>query len=94
MSPSTGLRESTQERILQNRELSALYKFVRGMPALTVVAYWQQLLANVQTKRLWLDEERRKLDFDEEAARERLGCRPRSEGSSDLVSGAKRRRQV
>eukprot|EP00984_Skeletonema_dohrnii_P011987 scaffold4822_cov93-Skeletonema_dohrnii-CCMP3373.AAC.5 len=95
MSPSTGLRrKSTQRHILQNRELSALYKFVRGMPALTVVAYWQQLLANVQTRRLWLDEERRKLDFDEEAARERLGCRPRSEGSSDLGSGAKRRRQV
>eukprot|EP00985_Skeletonema_marinoi_P018524 scaffold10369_cov211-Skeletonema_marinoi.AAC.5 len=94
MSPNIGLRELTQRHILQNRELSALYKFVLGMPSLVVTSYWQQLLANVQTKRMWLDEERRKLDFDEEAARERLGCRPGREGSTHLVSCSKRRRQV
>ena len=97
------LGESTkrQRQSLPRRELSALYKFVRGMPALTVISYWQQLVMNAQAKRRRIDDERRRLEderrrlyYDEEAAWERLGGRPRREGSSHLVSGSKRRRQV
>eukprot|EP00984_Skeletonema_dohrnii_P031839 scaffold24869_cov78-Skeletonema_dohrnii-CCMP3373.AAC.3 len=88
------LGESIQRQSLQNRELSAFYKFIRGMPALTVVAYWQQFVMNAQAKRRRIDDERRRLYYDEEAAWLRLGGRPRSEGNSNinLVRGAKRRR--
>mmetsp|Transcript_9090 Transcript_9090/g.13631 ORF Transcript_9090/g.13631 Transcript_9090/m.13631 type:complete len:510 (-) Transcript_9090:161-1690(-) len=92
---------STQRQSLQNRELSALYKFIRGMPSLTVISYWQQFVMNAQAERRRIDDERRRLEderrrlyYDEEAAWERLGGRPRREGSSNLVSGTKRRRHV
>jgi hypothetical protein len=103
------LGESFQRQSLQNRELSALYKFVRGMPAFAVTSYWQQLVVNAQAKRRRIDNEMRRLederrrlggersslDHDEEAAWVRLGGRPTSEGegSSNFVSGSKRRRQ-
>eukprot|EP00984_Skeletonema_dohrnii_P034964 scaffold34577_cov82-Skeletonema_dohrnii-CCMP3373.AAC.1 len=93
--------ESIHRQSLQNRELSAFYKFVRGMPSLTVISYWQQFVVNAQAERRMVDDERRRLEdkrrrlyYDEEAAWERLGGRPRREGSSHLVSGSKRRRQV
>eukprot|EP00984_Skeletonema_dohrnii_P023158 scaffold12235_cov78-Skeletonema_dohrnii-CCMP3373.AAC.3 len=88
-----------QRQSLPSRELSALYKFVRGMPSLTVMSYWQQFVMNAQAKRLRIDDEfrrledeRRRLYYDEEAAWLRLGGRPRSVGSSTVVSGSKRRR--
>eukprot|EP00957_Ditylum_brightwellii_P201152 15324283-Ditylum_brightwellii.AAC.2 len=65
------------------------------------MSYWQQFVMNAQAKRRRIDDERRRLEderrrlyYDEEAAWERLGGRPRIEGSSNLVSGSKRRRQV
>ena len=95
------LGESIHRQSLQNRELSAFYKFVRGMPSLTVISYWQQFVMNAPAERRRVDDERRRLEdkrrrlyYDEEAAWERLGGRPRREGSSNLVSGTKRRRQV
>eukprot|EP00984_Skeletonema_dohrnii_P025543 scaffold14722_cov73-Skeletonema_dohrnii-CCMP3373.AAC.2 len=94
--------------ILPSRELSALYKFVRGMPSFAVTSYCQQLVMNAQAKRRRiddelrrlederrrLDDERCKLDYDEEAAWVILGGRPTSsEGNSTVDSGSKRRRQ-
>eukprot|EP00985_Skeletonema_marinoi_P029613 scaffold28378_cov223-Skeletonema_marinoi.AAC.17 len=103
------LGESIQRVSLPGRELSALFKFVRGKPAFAVTSYCQQLVMNAQAKRRRIDDELRrlederrrldgercKLDYDEEAAWVILGGRPKSEGegSSDFVSGAKRRRQ-
>eukprot|EP00985_Skeletonema_marinoi_P029609 scaffold28378_cov223-Skeletonema_marinoi.AAC.13 len=90
------LGESIQRGSLPSRELSALYKFVRGMPAFAVTSYCQQLVMNAQAKRRRrriddelrrlederrrLDGERCKLDYDEEAAWVILGGRPKSEG--------------
>eukprot|EP00984_Skeletonema_dohrnii_P010898 scaffold4287_cov110-Skeletonema_dohrnii-CCMP3373.AAC.1 len=76
-----------QRQSLPSRELSALYKFVRGMPALTVISYWQQQVINIQAKR-------RRLDIEEETAWVRLGGRPRDEGKVECIQiGAKRMRQ-
>jgi len=87
----------------EGRELSAVYKFVRAMPALTAISYWQQFVANAQAKRSRIDDERRRLEiersslyYEEEAAWVRLGGRPGSEGSNsntNLISGVKRMRQ-
>mmetsp|Transcript_20198 Transcript_20198/g.30002 ORF Transcript_20198/g.30002 Transcript_20198/m.30002 type:complete len:493 (+) Transcript_20198:19-1497(+) len=78
---------STLRQNLQSRELSALYKFVRGMPALTVISYWQQQVINIQASR-------RRLDVEEETAWVRLGGRPRDEGNVEFIQiGAKRMRQ-
>eukprot|EP00984_Skeletonema_dohrnii_P012864 scaffold5252_cov72-Skeletonema_dohrnii-CCMP3373.AAC.1 len=94
---ANNLGESIQS--LPSRELSALYKFVRGMPDLTVISYWQQFVMNAPAERRRIDDERRRLEdkrrrlyYEEEVAWERLGGRPRREGSSTVVSGAKRRR--
>eukprot|EP00984_Skeletonema_dohrnii_P034230 scaffold33508_cov96-Skeletonema_dohrnii-CCMP3373.AAC.6 len=102
------LGESIQRDSLPSRELSALYKFVRGMPAFAVTSYCQQLVMSAQAKRRRIDDELRrlederrrldgercKLDYDEEAAWVILGGRPTSsEGSSTVDSGSKRRRQ-
>jgi len=102
------LAESIQRGSLPSRELSALYKFVRGMPAFAVTSYCQQLVMNAQAKRRRIDDELRRLederrrldgercmlDYDEEAAWVILGGRPTSsEGSSTVDSGSKRRRQ-
>eukprot|EP00985_Skeletonema_marinoi_P029612 scaffold28378_cov223-Skeletonema_marinoi.AAC.16 len=64
------------------------------MPAFAVTTYCQQLVMNAQAKRRRLEDERRRLYYDEEAAWLRLGGRPRIEGNIHLVSGSKRRRQV
>eukprot|EP00986_Skeletonema_menzelii_P013086 scaffold7435_cov74-Skeletonema_menzelii.AAC.2 len=84
---------------LRSIELSALYKFVRSMPALTVISYWQQVVANTQVKRRRIDDEMRRLDserlrsyHDEEAAWVRLGRPISEESSSSLVRGLKRMR--
>eukprot|EP00984_Skeletonema_dohrnii_P031463 scaffold23977_cov123-Skeletonema_dohrnii-CCMP3373.AAC.3 len=97
---ANNLEETVQRDSLKSKELSALYKFVRGMPSLTVISYWQQFVMNAQAKRRRIDDERRRLEderrrlyYDEEAAWLRLGGRPRSEGNSTVVSGSKRRRQ-
>ena len=82
-------------------ELSVVYKFIRGMPALTAVSYWQQFVTNAQAERRNIDDEMRRLEskrsrsyHDEEAAWVRLGGRPTSEGKcTNLVSGSKRMRQ-
>mmetsp|Transcript_2677 Transcript_2677/g.3955 ORF Transcript_2677/g.3955 Transcript_2677/m.3955 type:complete len:513 (+) Transcript_2677:47-1585(+) len=77
----------SQRQNLPSRELSALYKFVRGMPALTVISYWQQQVINIQARR-------RRLDVEEETAWVRLGGRPRDEGNVEFIQiGAKRMRQ-
>eukprot|EP00985_Skeletonema_marinoi_P027201 scaffold21960_cov180-Skeletonema_marinoi.AAC.1 len=79
--------ESIQRQNLQSRELSALYKFVRGMPALTVISYWQQQVINIHARR-------RRLDVEEETAWVRLGGRPRDEGNVEFIQiGTKRMRQ-
>ena len=86
-------------------KLSAVYKFIRGMPALTAVSYRPKFVANAQAKRRRIDDEMQQLNSErsrsyhdheeEEAARIRLGDRSRSEGSStNLVSGSKRMRLV
>jgi len=78
---------STLRQNLQSRELSALYKFVRGMPALAVISYWQQQGINIQARR-------RRLDVEEETAWGRLGGRPRDDGNVEFIQiGAKRMRQ-
>ncbi|KAL7438002.1 hypothetical protein ACHAXM_006951 [Skeletonema potamos] len=80
------LGESLQS--VQNRQFSAVYKFVREMPDLVMISYWQQLIVNIQAQK-------RRLDVEEEAAWVRLGGRPNIERSRELVSGgAKRMRQV
>eukprot|EP00984_Skeletonema_dohrnii_P023868 scaffold12966_cov78-Skeletonema_dohrnii-CCMP3373.AAC.1 len=56
------LGESIQRGSLPSRELSALYKFVRGMPAFAVTSYWQQLVMNAQAKRRRIDDVMRRLD--------------------------------
>lgn len=101
-------RESVRWQSVQwtfkGRELSAVYKFVRAMPALATVSYWQQFVANAQLKRRRIDDERRRLEsersrlyHEEEAAWVRLGGRPSSEGegrnTNVNVVSAKRRRQ-
>ena len=91
--PST----STHFSKLSAGKLSAVYKFIRGMPALTAVSHWQQVVANAQSKRRRLDlgsgRSRLYHEDEEEAAWFRLGGRPRSEGSStNLVRGSKRMR--
>ncbi|KAK1733985.1 leucine-rich repeat protein, partial [Skeletonema marinoi] len=55
-SASSGMM-SFQRQSLPSRELSALYKFVRGMPAFAVTSYWQQLVVNAQAKRRRIDNE-------------------------------------
>ncbi|KAK1733971.1 leucine-rich repeat protein [Skeletonema marinoi] len=56
------LGESIQRGSLPSRELSALYKFVRGMPAFAVTSYCQQLVMNAQAKRRRIDYELRRLE--------------------------------
>ena len=55
-------------------ELSVVYKFISGMPALTAAFYWQKIVANAQIKMRriedemrWLDSERLRLVHEEEA---------------------------
>ncbi len=62
------------ERSFQSRKLSALYKFVRGMPDLAVIGYWQGRVIYIEAKKRMLDDE-------EAVAWERLGGRPIDDAS-------------
>ncbi|KAL7454509.1 hypothetical protein ACHAWC_006127 [Mediolabrus comicus] len=64
--------EST--RSSQSRKLSALYKFVRGMPDLTTIGYWEGRVIDIEAKKRMLDDE-------EAVAWERLGGRPIDDAS-------------
>jgi hypothetical protein len=57
------------ERSCRIRKLSALYKFVRAMPDLAVIGYWQGRVIDIEAKKRMLDEE-------EVVAWKRLGGRP------------------
>jgi hypothetical protein len=86
------LGESLQS--VQSRQLSAVYKFVREMPDLVMISYWQQLIVNIQAQKRRLDDEMRRLDVEEDAAWVRLGGRSKNERSTELVrSVGKRVRQ-
>ena len=50
----------------RRREVSAVYKFIRGVPQLVVAGYWSQRLKQVRLKK-------RKLEEEEEQLLERLG---------------------
>jgi hypothetical protein len=53
-------KESVRE--LQSRELSAVYKFVRGMPLLVSDGYWMNVLNESQAKKKKLQVEKRKFE--------------------------------
>ena len=53
------------ERSCQSRKLSALYKFVRGMPDLTADGYWEGRLIEIKASRRRIADERRRLDDEE-----------------------------
>jgi hypothetical protein len=67
----------------QSRKLSALYKFVRAMPDLTSIGYWEGRMIHIEAKRRRiaderrrLDDEERRLECEEKVTLERLGDRP------------------
>ena len=62
--PSRLGRESNKKNA--SRKLSALYKFVRGMPDLAVTGYWEGRMIHIEA-------EKRRLEYEEEITRERLG---------------------
>lgn len=53
------------ERSCQSRKLSALFKFVRGMPALTADGYWEGRLIEIEARKRRIADERRRLDDEE-----------------------------
>ena len=53
------------ERSCQSRKLSAVYKFVRGMPALTADGYWEGQLIEIESRKRRIADERRRLDDEE-----------------------------
>ncbi|KAL7458561.1 hypothetical protein ACHAWC_010922 [Mediolabrus comicus] len=81
------------ERRCQNRKLSALYKFVRGMPDLTIIGYWEGRVIEIEAnkcriadekrrlddERRRLDDEERRLEYEEKVTLERLGDQPMDE---------------
>jgi hypothetical protein len=76
-------RNMESERSLQSRKLSALYKFVRGMPDLTIIGYWEGRVIEIEAERRRiaderrrLDEEERRLEYEEKVTLERLGDQP------------------
>jgi hypothetical protein len=84
------------ERSCQNRKLSALYKFVRAMPDLTIIGYWEGMMIHIEAERRRiaderrrLDDEERRLEYEEKVTLERLGDRPMDE---DEVNRNKRMR--
>jgi hypothetical protein len=50
----------------QSRKLSALYKFVRAMPDLTTIGYWEGRMIHIEA-------EKRRLEYEEHITRDRLG---------------------
>jgi Ran GTPase-activating protein (RanGAP) involved in mRNA processing and transport len=84
------------ERSCQSRKLSALYKFVRAMPDLTIIGYWEGRMIHIEAKKrrlvdemLRIADERRRLEYEEKVTLERLGDRPMNE---DEVNRSKRMR--
>ena len=75
-------REST--KCCQSRKLSALYKFVRAMPDLTTIGYWEGRMIHIEAERLRLADEMRRLDDEEDITRKRLGMsgQPMDEASA------------
>ncbi|KAL7458336.1 hypothetical protein ACHAWC_010497 [Mediolabrus comicus] len=73
------------ERSCQNRKLSALYKFVRAMPDLTIIGYWEGRMIHIEAKKRRLADEMRRLEYEEDIARERLGMsgQPMDEASTN-----------
>ena len=74
------------ERSCQSKKLSALYKFVRAMPDLTIIGYWEGRMNHIEAKRRRiagerrrLDDEERRLEYEEKVTLERLGDRPMDE---------------
>ncbi len=85
------------KRSLQSRKLSALYKFVRGMPDLTIIGYWEGRMIHIEAETLRIADERRRLDneerrlgYEKKVTLERLGDRPIIDG--DEVNRSKRMR--
>jgi hypothetical protein len=72
------------ERSCQSRKLSALYKFVRGMPDLTIIGYWEGRMIHIEAKKRRLVDEIRRLEYEEDITRERLGlsAQPMDEASA------------
>jgi hypothetical protein len=71
------------ERSCQKRKLSALYKFVRAMPDLTVIGYWEGRMIHIEAETRRIADERRRLDdiehrlkYEKKVTLERLGGRP------------------
>eukprot|EP00984_Skeletonema_dohrnii_P031461 scaffold23977_cov123-Skeletonema_dohrnii-CCMP3373.AAC.1 len=77
---------STQRQSLQNRELSALYKFVRGMPSLAVTSFWQQFTVNAQAKRRRIDNVMRRLEDERQRLEDE---RRRLEDERQRLGGAR-----
>ncbi len=71
------------ERSCQSRKLSAIYKFVRGMPDLTIIGYWEGRMIHIEAETRRIADERRRLDdiehrlkYEKKVTLERLGDRP------------------
>jgi hypothetical protein len=70
-------------RVIESRDLSALYKFVRGMPDKTTNGYWEGRMIHIEAKkrrivdeRRRLDDEERRLEYEEKITLERLDGQP------------------
>jgi hypothetical protein len=74
------------ERSCQSRKLSALYKFVRAMPDLTIIGYWEGRMIYIEAKKrklademLRIADERTRLEYEEKITLERLAGQPEDE---------------
>jgi hypothetical protein len=74
------------ERSCQSRKLSALYKFVRAMPDLTIIGYWEGRMIHIEAEtrriadeRRRLNDEERRLEYEKKVTLERLGEQPMDE---------------
>jgi hypothetical protein len=67
-----------------SRKISALYKFVRAMPDLAVIGYWEGRMIHIEAKKRRLADEMRKAEYEEDITRERLGMsgQPMDEASA------------
>jgi hypothetical protein len=78
------------ERSCQSRKLSALYKFVRAMPDLTIIGYWEGRMIHIEAEtrriadeRRRLDAEERRLEYEKKVTLERLGDQPMDEAEAN-----------
>ncbi len=79
------------ERSCQNRKLSALYKFVRAMPDLTIIGYWEGRMIHIEAETRRIADERRRLNdiehrlkYEKKVTLERLGDRPIDEAEAEV----------